>query len=86
MSRGFVAFCLGLLALGILATPPAVGAEATYPVGIRQIEFADTRYGDRILTMSVFYPAKVDAAAKTMVTPFFTGLNLYRDAALAPSG
>ena len=81
MIRAFAALLLGLLA----PLPFAASAtEAVYPVGLRQVEFADSHYGERTLTLAMFYPAKVAAGAEPVVIPFFTRLALYRDAALAP--
>jgi len=80
---------IGVLVVGMLAAslaPAATrAADTTYPVGMKQVEFADTHYGDRTLTLAVFYPAKVDAGATPLAIPFFTKLALYRDAELAPS-
>jgi predicted dienelactone hydrolase len=60
--------------------PPA----ATYPVGIRQLEFVDQ---DRHLALAVFHPAVVrDRAAVPFVMPFFTGLKSYRDVEVASDG
>jgi predicted dienelactone hydrolase len=63
---------------------PAQAAE-TYKVGIRQIEFADTHYGDRTLAVAMFYPVSVDGESQQFKLRFFTNLELYKDAALAPS-
>jgi predicted dienelactone hydrolase len=84
MRRGFVLACLALLGAG-LAGPAAAGGESPKAVGLKQVEFPDSRYGERILTMAVFYPAKLDAAAKPITVPFFEGLELYRDADIAPA-
>jgi predicted dienelactone hydrolase len=85
MRRGSVLVCLAVLGFGVAGLAVA-GTETTYPVGMKQVEFPDSRYGERVLTMAVFYPAKVDAAAKPMAVPFFKHLELYRDAELAPGG
>jgi predicted dienelactone hydrolase len=56
-------------------------------VGLRQVEFADARYGPRTLSMAVFYPALVDETlAKPFVMPFFTELTFYKDAEIAFDG
>jgi predicted dienelactone hydrolase len=68
----------------ILLIAPAQAAD-TYKVGIRQIEFADTHYGDRTLAVAIFYPATVDGESQQFKLPFFTNLELYEDAVLAPS-
>ncbi|MGH6912959.1 MAG: hypothetical protein ACREH3_04550 [Geminicoccales bacterium] len=72
----------------LAAAPTATFAQvmpagATYPVGIRQIEFVDAAGGDRVLALALwmFYPAVVDEAAATpFVMPFFANLQLYQDA------
>jgi len=57
----------------------------TYKVGIKQIEFADNHYGERTLPVAMFYPAVVDDKSAAYNLPFFTNLELYKDAPLAPS-
>jgi predicted dienelactone hydrolase len=73
------------LVASLLASATAAAAEPVYPVGLRQVEFTDRHYGVRTLTLAVFYPAKVDQAAKPSMLPFFVGLDLYRDAEIAPA-
>jgi predicted dienelactone hydrolase len=76
---------LGLALLGVaFAVFPAQAAE-TYKAGIKQIEFADDHYGDRTLAVAMFYPAVVDDKATQFGLPFFTNIELYKDAPLAPS-
>jgi predicted dienelactone hydrolase len=75
----FFAFLIG----AALAAFPARSAE-TYKVGIRQIEFADSHYGDRKLAVAMFYPAVVDDKATQFKLPYFINLDLYKDAPLAP--
>jgi hypothetical protein len=75
----FFAFLLG----AALGASPALAAE-TYKVGIKQIEFADSHYGDRKLAVAMFYPAVVDDKSTPYTLPYFTNLELYKDAALAP--
>lgn len=68
------------IAAAMLLAPGATRAEVlpTYPVGIRQIEFVD---GERHLALAIFYPAVIDGASATpFVMPFFSNLELYRDA------
>jgi predicted dienelactone hydrolase len=77
-----VALCCMLLA----ASPAATLAQgpqggATSPVGIREIEYVDPHEGGRHLALSVFYPAAIrERPAPPFVMPFFTKLNLYKDA------
>jgi hypothetical protein len=52
----------------ILLIAPAQAAD-TYKVGIRQIEFADTHYGDRTLAVAIFYPATVDGESQQFKFP-----------------
>ncbi len=61
--------------------------EPTYPVGIRQVEYVDTHYGVRNMALAVFYPAVIREGSTTpFVMPFFTDLNLYKDAEMAFDG
>jgi Platelet-activating factor acetylhydrolase, isoform II len=74
--------CATLLAASPAATL-AQGTQggATFPVGIRELEYIDPHEGGRHLTQSVFYPAAIrERPAAPFVMPFFTKLNLYRDA------
>jgi hypothetical protein len=86
--KGCVAALAAVLA-ALLACPSSGTGEPdrTYSVGIKQVEFADTHYGPRTLSMAVFYPAAVNAGAATpFVMPFFTNLTLYKDAEVAFDG
>jgi predicted dienelactone hydrolase len=57
---------------------------ATYPVGIRQLEFVDQ---DRHIAVAVFYPAVLrDRAAPRFTMPFFANLGSYRDVEVASAG
>lgn len=60
-----------------------VRADDAYPVGFQQVEFPDHRYGDRILTLAVFYPAQTEMGGERYRLPFYTGLELYKDAPFA---
>jgi predicted dienelactone hydrolase len=76
-----------VLALCVSAGSPAAEPDRTYPVGIKQVEFADAHYGPRTLSMAVFYPAVIDeSSAKLFALPFFTKLTLYKDAEIAFDG
>jgi len=66
--------------------PPAGDPERIYPVGIKQVEFADTHYGQRTLSMAMFYPAVTNGSAKPFVMPFLTNLALFKDAEVAFDG
>ncbi len=86
--RRRVAALAAVLAL-LVAGAASRGSEAdhSYPVGIRQIEFADSHYGPRILSMAIFYPAVIgEGMATPFVLPFFINLTLYKDAEIAPGG
>jgi predicted dienelactone hydrolase len=73
-----------VIALSIAVAPQAAEADKPYPVGIRQVEFADQHYGPRTLSMTVFYPAVIEeSSAKPLGMPFFTKLKLYQDARIA---
>ncbi len=69
------ALCAVLLAAGEARAQLAADGS-TYPVGIRQVELVD---GDRHLALAVFYPSEVDDG-RAFTMPFFTNLQLYRDA------
>jgi predicted dienelactone hydrolase len=79
---------LGALAVLLASVPSrASDTDRIYPVGLRQVEFADAHYGPRTLSMAVFYPAVVDeTSAKPFVMPFFVKLALYKDAEIAFDG
>ena len=82
-----IAALSAVFALSIARASPASEPDRTYPVGIKQVEFADTHYGPRTLSMTEFYPAIVEeGSAKPFVMPFFTKLNLYKDAEIAFDG
>ena len=56
-----------------------------FPVGIRQVEYVDAQQGGRYLALWLFYPAAIDERSATpFVMPFFTNLQLYKDAEPAP--
>lgn len=68
-----------LLASGALAQTAAVS-----PVGVRQVEHADSTYGPRTLTMNVFYPARAGTGGPAFAMPMFTNVDATRDAEIAP--
>src|SRR6516164_5376127 len=79
--------CRAALACALVtAWPAATLAQgthdgATFPVGIRELEYIDPHEGGRHLTLNVFYPAAIrERPAPAFVMPFFTKLNLYKDA------
>jgi len=75
------------LAASAPVSSPASESGHTYPVGIKQVEFADAHYGARTLAMAVFYPAVVSEGSATRFTmPFFTSLTLYKAAEVAFDG
>jgi hypothetical protein len=85
--------CCAALACALLTAWPAAmlaqGTQdgATFPVGIRELEYIDPHEGGRHLTLSVFYPAAIrERPAPAFVMPFFTELNLYKDAEPAFGG
>lgn len=71
--------CALLLALGAAAQPVRV-----HPVGVRQVEYVDSTYGTRTLTMNVFYPARAGASGVPFRMPMFADVPAIRDADLAP--
>src|SRR5215467_14249168 len=85
--------CRAALACALLtAWPAATLAQGThdgaaFPVGIRELEYIDPHKGGRHLTLNVFYPAAIrERPAPAFVMPFFTKLNLYKDAEPAFGG
>jgi len=77
------------LACALLAASPAATlaqGSATFPVGIRELDYVDPHEDGRHLTLRVFYPAAMrERSATPFVLPFFTKLNLYKDAEAADS-
>jgi predicted dienelactone hydrolase len=73
---------IAALSAALLATAPAASwaqTSASFPVGLRQLEYVAD--GQRHLAVSMFYPAAVGArSGARFVMPFFTGLELYKDA------
>ena len=82
------------LACALLAASPAAtlaqgtqGSSATFPVGIRELDYIDPHEGGRHLALRLFYPAAIrERSAPPFVIPFFTNLNLYKDAEAAFGG
>jgi len=70
----FVAFCCALMLLA-----PASRSVELSPVGLRQLEFRD---GDRVLSLTLFYPAHSARDSDPFTMPYYTGLALHRDAPL----
>jgi predicted dienelactone hydrolase len=75
-----------LLAASATAAQAQGTHAASFPVGMRQLEYIDSREGSRHLALTVFYPAVGSAAALQFVMPFFANLNLYKDAEPAFDG
>ena len=75
-------------ALCVLTAAP-IFAETSgipYKVGVRQIEFHDTKYGDRMLALTMFYPAALgDKEPVPFKLPFYVGLDLNKDPEIAAS-
>lgn len=74
--------CLAALCPALLVVCPAATfaqGPASAPVGMQQLEFMDE--GGRHLALAVFYPALLrDGSAARFVMPFFTNVDLYKDA------
>src|SRR5262249_49316016 len=73
--------CATLLAASSAATlAQSPQGGATFPVGIRELEYIDPHEGGRHLALSVFYPAAIrERPAAPFAMPSFTKLNLYKD-------
>ncbi|MGD9615842.1 MAG: alpha/beta hydrolase family protein [Alphaproteobacteria bacterium] len=57
---------------------------ASYPVGMKQMEYTDPAEGGRHLAFALFYPAaSIDKAATPYKMTFFTNLHLYVDVPIA---
>jgi len=73
---------VALFATLLAAAPAATLAQgmhaASFPVGMRQLEYIDALRGNRHLALTVFYPAVGSPAAARFVMPFFANLNLYK--------
>src|SRR5262249_3725944 len=82
------------LACALLAASPAAtlaqgaqGSSATFPVGIRELDYIAPHGGSRHRALGLFYPAAIrERSAPPFVIPFFTNLNLYKDAEAAFGG
>lgn len=62
-------------------SPPV---PVAYPVGVRQVEYVDSTYGPRTLTMNVFYPARLpDPAPAPFAMGLYANFRVYRDVAIA---
>src|SRR5262249_57388380 len=75
----------------VLGGPPAATLAqgtpaASFPVGMRQVEYMDAQEGGRHLALTVFYPATGSRAGARFVMPFFANLDLYKDAEPAFDG
>ena len=75
-----------LLAASAAATLAQATHAASFPVGMRQLEYVDPHEGGRHLALTVFYPAIGSPAAARFVMPFFANLDLYKDAEPAFDG
>jgi predicted dienelactone hydrolase len=79
-----------LFAALLAASPAATLAQgihaASFPVGMRQLEYVDAHEGGRHLALTVFYPAVGSPAAARFVMPFFANLDLFKDAEPAFDG
>ena len=64
-----------LFATLLAASPAATLAQGTrtasFPVGMRQLEYIDPHEGGRHLALTVFYPTIGSPAAARFVMPFF---------------
>src|SRR5262249_12225581 len=77
-----VALCCMLLAVSPAATlAQDTQGGASFPVGIREIEYIGPPEGGRPRAPDVVYPAPIlGRPAPPFAMPFFTKLNLYKDA------
>jgi predicted dienelactone hydrolase len=83
---------LAILCATLLAAAPTASlaqgiSSASWPVGMRQLEYVDPHERGRHLALTVFYPAAVrDPSSARFTMPFFGNLNLYKDAEPALDG
>ena len=83
-ARGVTLACALLAASPTATLAQGTQGSATFPVGIRELDCVDPHEGGRHLTLRVFYPAAIrERSATPFVLPFFTKLNLYKDAEAA---
>ena len=87
-TRRVAALTCALLAASTAATlAQGTQGSATFPVGIRELDYIDPHEGGRHLALKLFYPAAIrERSAPPFVMPFFTNLNLYKDAEPAFGG
>lgn len=80
----FTQFVLCSFLLAPASAFTQISASPLHPVGIRQLEFTDTQPVIRHLPLTLFYPAEIgDRPPEEFVMPFFTSLQLYKNAAVA---
>jgi predicted dienelactone hydrolase len=90
--RAVVARIAAVVCALLTAWPAATLAQGarggtTFPVGIKQLDYIDSHEGGRHLTLAVFYPAVIrERSATPFAMPFFTNLNLFKDAEPAFDG
>lgn len=83
-AMAIVSCCMATLSTMVFAqtTQPT----ATYPVGMKQLEYVDAAEGNRHLALTLFYPAVLPgSSAVPLCMPFYTNLHLYKDAAVVPA-
>src|SRR5262249_2892440 len=85
--------CCAALACALLAGSPAAPLAqsthdgATFPVGLREVDYIARQGAGWHRPRSVFYPAAIrERPATAFAMPFFTKLNLYKDAEPAFGG
>ncbi|HTQ02190.1 MAG TPA: lipoprotein signal peptide [Casimicrobiaceae bacterium] len=76
---------LGFLWLAAAASAAAQApVPAVYPVGVREVEYVETTYGPRTLTMNVFYPGALpEPAPPPFAMELFANFRVYRDVEIA---
>ena len=85
-ARGATLACALLAASPTATLAQGTQGSATFPVGISELDYVDPHEGGRHLTLRVFYPAAIrERSATPFVLPFFTKLNLHKDAEAADS-
>jgi hypothetical protein len=83
-ARGATFACALLAASPAATLAQGTQGAATFPVGVKELDYVDPHEGGRYLTLRTFYPAAIrERSAAPFVLPFFTKLNLYKDAEAA---
>jgi predicted dienelactone hydrolase len=85
LKRSIILFCCLLLSAWAMAAETNA-SEDLYPVGMKQLEFIAPGSKDRHIAFTLFYPAVVKNGMPPYKMPFFSHLDLYKDAPAVSDG